>query len=229
MDLGLTLKVNDSKLQAFMRQAVSDGLNTIYAVRGKIFEDRIRTLVKDTMEASITLQSIDGGTLQGHLGIENPSAVINPIISSIVGSLNFKFSKFRALRGGLQITCQPKDYANLLNLGVARYVSVNKSNGTSYLIDWLEWLLTMGDTVIITNYHVSFGDYEHSRSGQAVMIPTGSWHVPKAHAGTIDNNFITRALELENNTNSPFKTEFDAIFKSEIIDFMNSSSRVYVP
>ena len=35
-----------------------------------------------------------------------------------------------------------------------------------------------------------------SRTGQAIMIPTksGSWRVPASYIGTIENNWITRAL-----------------------------------
>lgn len=79
--------------------------------------------------------------------------------------------------------------------------------GTTTLreIPWLAWLLLRGSAPIVQGYEMVFGNFpttrklgQHmSRTGKAIMVPkpSGFWRMPVEHAGTTDNNFVTRALE----------------------------------
>lgn len=68
---------------------------------------------------------------------------------------------------------------------------------TPKIIPWLHWLLIAGTEARIDGYHISFGNYNtnNSRSGKAIMKINYSWVTPPEFAGTINDNFITRALE----------------------------------
>jgi hypothetical protein len=65
-----------------------------------------------------------------------------------------------------------------------------------YSLPWLEWLLLEGNKTIIKNQNVVLGPSRSSRTGFALMreSPT-SWKVPSEYAGTITDNWITRALD----------------------------------
>ena len=60
-------------------------------------------------------------------------------------------------------------------------------------LDWLNWLLTRGDDIIV-------GDYSFiqkpgiGRSGLGAMTAGGVFRIPPEYSGTQDDNFITRTL-----------------------------------
>mgnify|MGYP003630866403 FL=1 len=119
------------------------------------------------------------------------------IVAAVVQSLDIRTQRVtgsqNGIRGGLTIVLQPTDYANLLSLPVAMQTLEIESR-----IPWLEWLLTAGDTIIIANYGVQYGA-GLGRSGGANMVslkkaPIGPFKVNSAFSGSINDNFITRAL-----------------------------------
>ena len=63
-------------------------------------------------------------------------------------------------------------------------------------LPWLEWLLLRGNQIIIRNYQVRMGASPYSRTNMAVMVQSKkNWRVPMEFAGTITNNWTTRALD----------------------------------
>ena len=82
----------------------------------------------------------------------------------------------------------------LLDKGFGAY----DSNGNT--VDWLRWLLTAGDTIVIADYQVmkeKGTPLKGSRSGYALMVSpkmSKGFRVDPNHSGTIDDNWITRAL-----------------------------------
>ena len=62
-------------------------------------------------------------------------------------------------------------------------------------LPWLEWLLFKNNAPIVKNYNVKFGSSPYSRSGLAIMVPSSNnWRVPPEFAGSIRNNWTTRAI-----------------------------------
>jgi hypothetical protein len=60
----------------------------------------------------------------------------------------------------------------------------------------LEWLLLEGNKTIIKNQQVIVRPSKFSRTGMALMQESNkSWKVPSQYAGTIRNNWITRAID----------------------------------
>ena len=61
----------------------------------------------------------------------------------------------------------------------------------------MEWLLTYGNEVAVPDYQMREGHYKASRTGEALMFKVNNyigWKVPEAHAGTIDDNWITKII-----------------------------------
>lgn len=130
-----------------------------------------------------------GGALKADFGLtQDPTG---PIISSIINTVSIRFRRVRNVsgrfEGGFTITMQPDDYSNLLTLPIANQAIDGGS------LPWLKWLLTFGDTIIIANYGVEYGPF--GRTGLARMKEKiGPFKVRSQYSGTIDDNFITRAL-----------------------------------
>jgi hypothetical protein len=97
-------------------------------------------------------------------------------------------SSSSTIRGGFTLTMQPSDYSNILSLPVSQQVIDGGS------IPWLEWLLTLGDAVIIANFGVEYGPF--GRTGRAHMLESAKpFKVNSSFSGTPNNNFVTRAIQ----------------------------------
>jgi hypothetical protein len=90
--------------------------------------------------------------------------------------------------GGITIEAIRADYADVLALPDSTLITPEHG----YVLPWLQWLLLEGNKTIIEHFKVQFGSW--GRTGGAIMRKGGSWHVPPEHAGTINDNFITRAI-----------------------------------
>ena len=120
--------------------------------------------------------------------------IVNTIINSIqVGYTPLKTTGNR-ITGGISVYILVADFSDILGLDVA---TITTEKGQK--LPWLQWLLTQGGRIIIDDYSVKMKP-GRGRSGQAIMVQNGnSWNVPRAHAGTIEDNWLTRALLDPNN------------------------------
>lgn len=140
--------------------------------------------------------SLMSGALQYEFGLPDPANRLAEILDAI--KLNAKIIskgpqlKGNKISGNLQFLMVKSDFSDLLSLGSASLIT---EKGTK--LDWLNWLLTQGDTIIITDYNFVFGPSKYSRTGMGIMKEAtgGSWRVPPEFAGTITNNWITRAVD----------------------------------
>ncbi len=85
----------------------------------------------------------------------------------------------------------------LLRTDLAEVLSANGSSYTSehgHRVDWLDWLLTRGDSLIVLNFHFYPGNIAGSRTGIGIMGRGGVWRVPPEYSGIPGNNWLTRAL-----------------------------------
>lgn len=85
-------------------------------------------------------------------------------------------------------------FDDILNIPAASFVQTY-TQSTPKEIPWLKWLLEEGNNIIIGDYRVKYTQSGASRSGGAIMIQKGSFRIPPEFSGTIEDNFITRALE----------------------------------
>jgi hypothetical protein len=191
----ITIKLTDSvsKITNDINLSIAEYLNE------KIKKNKITTInkIKNYIPSWITsqpeitsLQSQTPNTLFALFGLRPGSTneIVDDIVSSVVNSLSFNFTSIDSqLNGGLIIQLQPSDLQNLLSLQSGHVVY---SQGD---LHWLNWLLTMGNSVIIANYNYS-PKSNTGRSRQGIMKFGGSFRVPPQYSGTDTDNFITRAL-----------------------------------
>ena len=191
--MGISLKLTDGIaniekkiLRAIVVEANQGFLKSI--VKAK---EPIKVIVRNALEASPEISSLNGGTLRADFGIPSGKDVTTQIVQAIVNSITFSAQKFSAsagnIRGGVTIGIQPTSFVNLLGLGITE----TENTGS---IPWLQWLLTAGDSIIIADFGVDYGPY--GRSGMARMtVKRRPFKVDSAFSGTPEDNFITRALE----------------------------------
>lgn len=190
----LNIKLLDSnvKITGNILKSMSRELKLLIGRKKPRIESLIKEVVKEAISSCPEIQSLKTGSLRLDFGLDYDPT--EEIINSIVAATYVYFKEFKLSLSGasnvLSIYIQPSDFDNLLSSPVANVIT---EKGT--LLPWLEWLLTAGDATVVIGYSVQYGIYENSRSGGAIMIPNGFFRVDSAYSGTVEDNFITRALE----------------------------------
>ena len=185
-------KIIDSKAQieANIFKSLYAGVKSLFTKAAPKIESEIKKLTKDILIQSPEINSLQSGKLKFDFGLDTDPT--GQIIEAIVSSVHVYFKDFKLSKNGysntLNIYIQPSDFNNLLALPIAVQIT---EKGIE--LPWLSWLLTAGDAVIITQYHVEYSP--SGRSGGAQMIPGGIFKVDSAFSGTVDDNFITRAFK----------------------------------
>lgn len=170
--------------------ALSKEINKSLVKTANKIQNQIQPLIRSALLSSPEIASLRGGVLRAEFGLDNDPTIT--IVEAIVGSIQVTATKLtKDFKGGIQVTMQPTSYANLLSLSDAQQPL---ENGGS--LPWLSWLLTLGDAIIIADFGVEFGTFPQSRTGEARMTKTQRpYKVNSAFSGTVDNNFITRAVQ----------------------------------
>ena len=154
--------------------------------------------IKETLSISLKqepeYQSLISGNLRLEFGIPDTS-VVDKLIDEICDTANIQknmiTSSNAGLKGGFVLNILSTTGEPVVNSNNAM---VTDSKG--YSLPWLKWLLFEGSKPLIKNYSVKFGSNKRSRTGQAIMISSNkNWKVPSEFAGTVTNNWITRAID----------------------------------
>jgi len=136
------------------------------------------------------------GKLKGEFGIPDPSSRLSEILDTIRSGANVVMKATSVtnnrVTGGVRFQMIRSDFQDLLSLGSASFVTEKGSQ-----LNWLRWLLIEGDNVIINEYRFVGGPSPYSRTGLGIMRKFNGafWRVPPEFAGTIKNNWITRAID----------------------------------
>ena len=195
MTISLRLLESNSEIKKRIHEALADHLNSVLAAGSKKLKTAIRSKIPRWIGAQPEIESLlQGGSLDSlnaHFGLPrgtSPSAV-NAILQAVSESIIIKTTKIKGNtpKGGIEFSIQPSNLANLLALRQG-HVTTNKQTD----LHWLDWLLRQGSAVIISGYEYS--PRRDGRSGGGVMTKGSLWRVPPQFAGTLQNNFITKAL-----------------------------------
>ena len=200
-------------LERRIRTVIADKINksakdTILSIR-----PQLGPLLYNSIMNSPEAKSLFGGILQAELGPKDTdvNAVLNFVVQRLVDTISIDFKPFSPfggiMRGHIELSLYPKTLTNdILAFSASSYLT-----GKGVKIPWMEWLLTLGDRVIVRRYTVDYLHTRNSRTGLATMAPdkTKGWRVPPAFSGTTTNNFISRALDdLSIILNVVFEKEF---------------------
>lgn len=187
----LKFRESEAEIQRLVQSAIAKEINK--KVREIIPKLKARMIPTITLALATCpeMVSLKNGVLRAEFGIRNDPTP--QLLAAIMSTLEFKqLYAQRGRGGGVQILMQPSDYSNLFTRSFAEQKIRDGS------LPWLQWLLTYGDAIIITGFGVEFGNFKGkaSRTGKAVMSDElGPYKVNSAFSGTVNDNFITRAVE----------------------------------
>ena len=188
--LNIRILESDRQIAALINRGLASAFDRTIRQNVPALRTRIRSIVATALYNSHEIRSLSGGTLMADFGLTSDPS--NAIVSSVVSSMSITTrpttSSSSTIRGGFTLTMQPSDYSNILSLPVSQQIVDGGS------IPWLEWLLTLGDAIIIANFGVEYGPF--GRTGRAHMLESAKpFKVDSSFSGTPNNNFITRAIQ----------------------------------
>lgn len=182
-DNAIVKKIHIALAKAF-NKTLSRNVTQIY--RG------LQPLISSALMSSDEIRSLSGGLLRVDFGLttDPSSAIVNAIVSSLDIEIQKATASAAGIKGGLLITMQPIDYNNLFSLSVAEQIT---EKGVS--LPWLQWLLTFGHQIIVANFGVEYEAGKGRSGGGHMSIEERPFKVNSKDAGTVDDNFITRAID----------------------------------
>ena len=194
--LSLLLQENTNTISAKIRKQILKDINTTMDKVSIRVIGPIRNLVRQAILDQPEALSLSGGTLAGEFGLPDGrnriEDIVNQWVSNIIVSKKRATASGRLFNASFTIKMIRADYKDVLQSVSASVVTDKGSQ-----LDWLEWLLLFGDRTIVRGYDVSFQSNRRSRSGIAIMVGGigKNWGVPPEFSGTINNNFVTRAID----------------------------------
>lgn len=162
----------------------------------KYLQNNLPIVVKQAIINTPEYNSLLGGELQYELGIPDPSSKLAGLLDIWSTNIKINYSapviSNSRIKGSFSANMIKVDFSDVLYSDYA----IVYDNFRGYSLPWLEWLLLEGNKSIIKNHSVVFGPSKYSRTGYAIMKESSSsWKVPSQYAGTISDNWITRALD----------------------------------
>ena len=175
-------------------------------INGALYQTKttIRSLFTPELEKQIynskEYGSLQTSVLRGELGIVDAQSATRKIIEFILDRLTITVIPMKIvgseLNGGIRIVfLREQDAEDLFE--EMSFMSEGSKNGVRppAKVDWLRWLLSKGNAVVVDNFVFKNKSYPSSRTGLGIMRTSNrGWSVPSEFSGTKDNNWITRAL-----------------------------------
>lgn len=205
-NMSISLKLLDSEqdIEKKINEAISVQVNNLLSSnKSKIIND-ILSFIPKWINNQPEVQALLSRNLTGEFGFNtSPSNIVNAIISAVSSSISINFKKYNKnlTGGGLELSIQQNDFANLLALPQGHTIY---SGGD---LHWLEWMLLRGDQIVVVGYEYN-PKTGLGRTGLGNMITGRGFRVPPQYSGTSDNNFITRAL-----TGTQQEQDITSVFK----------------
>jgi hypothetical protein len=193
----LRMQQSEQELTNMILGDIADNINHALDFGASAVKDKIKDKIAELIWASPEIESLISGQLSKELGLANAEPIVVDIIAKIQQAMQFTIEHVnsyngRLVGGGYIIEVLRGDFSEVLSIPDAAYTTTN-----NVLIPWLNWLLFAGDSPLIYGYKVVLNpnNAQNSRTG-AVMVKSGAgaWTIPQQNAGTLDNNFLTRAL-----------------------------------
>lgn len=190
MRFKLNLKETINQIGKKIQEAIFPVLSSSVKKNAPSVESAIRVAAKGWILSQPEIDALrQGGELAAKFGIptgENDriiSQIVNTITTNLVINIQNPSKNFS---GNVRFELRP----SLIQLEENKDFSVITEKGVE--INWLNWLLNMGDSVVVIGWKFNPGYF--GRSGGGNMIEGGSFRVPPRYSGVEGNNFVTRAF-----------------------------------
>ena len=190
--MGIDIKLIEStpQIQKKILVAIAKELNQGLKKSIKKIQHALKPVIRTAIETSPEVLSLRGGVLRFDFGLTGDPGmdIANAVSNAVFVSSKPVKASAGSLTGGITINLQPSDYAELLSLS-----SASQPTEKGVILPWLDWLLNLGDAIIIADFGVEYGT--HGRTGGGHMVSEERpFKVDTLYSGTAENNFVTRAL-----------------------------------
>jgi hypothetical protein len=178
-------------LNAMLPEAVSYLKKALSSIK-----NNIPPIVSKAITNRPEYMSLTTGTLRLELGIPDANSKVLELIDFWTRNISIDFKSpvisGDKIKGSFSISLIKSDFSDILGSDAAFvYDSLR-----GYSLPWLEWLLLDGTKVLVRRQQVIISPNKRSRTGMALMRESGqNWSVPPQFAGTINDNWITRAID----------------------------------
>lgn len=191
----LELDINEKEVEKSIVKALREETNNILSKAATHIKLKIRKEIQKRITECPEYKSlVNHGQLQGELGVPNARQAMNDILNRWIKSVTIILRPAKTtgndIKAFLDIDMIDGTFQDVLSIQSAKFTTDKGEE-----IPWLEWLLTAGDSIIIRDYDIVF-NAKYSRTGLNIMLKSVSsnWRIPPEFSGTINNNFVTRAL-----------------------------------
>ncbi len=189
--LGSNKDISNSILKALLPQCSEYMESKISAIKNGISD-----ITNKAIKSSVEYGSILNGQLKYELGIPDPATKLAGLLDIWSKDVKVQYAKPRIVNNQIKSSLSAStiriDFADVLYTDYA----IVQDGVRGYTLPWLQWLLLEGNRTIVKNYSVLMGANKFSRTGYAIMTDSrSSWRVPDQFSGTVNNNWITRAID----------------------------------
>jgi hypothetical protein len=196
MRVGIKILESNTQIQKSVMVAMLPECVTLMRSIISSLKNSIPPIIAQSIYNSPEYQSLVSGTLRLEFGIPDANTKISELIEFWINGMQFIYKppviSGSKIKSSFSISMIKIDFSDVLGSDAA-YV---RDNIRGYSLPWLEWLVFDGSKVIVPGYDVVIGPNSRSRTGFALMrISNNDWRVPPEFAGTIENNWITRAID----------------------------------
>lgn len=194
MRLSMNLKGSTDQISKGILNTILPDIKKDFNKSVAKIKNQLPNLVNDIVTSSPEYASLIGGELKFELGIPDAAPKIARLIN--IWTENIKFIeraptvKGSGISGSFGASLFKVDFADVVGTPEAQVYD----NIRGYELPWLRWLVFYGNIPIVPEFYVEMVNSPRSRTGGALMRPGGSWSVPASFAGTIADNWITRAI-----------------------------------
>ncbi len=200
--IDVEIKVDPEEISKEIRRQTANQIRTILQKVVKeaqpLCQNALRKEIVARAEYGALFRQNDSSYgLGGQLGLSNPASMADPIVEAVVKNFIIRPLTVRGQGrlttefGGIEAVFTANDLWYLTNLPTASY----RSNQN--IVEWLSWLLFSGTEVVVSDYYVRYTGSVRSRTGDAIMVPSGksraNFKIRATYAGTDSDNWITRA------------------------------------
>lgn len=196
MQFSLKLLESNSKIEKSILQALLPAATEFMSRANNVMQKNIINIITQYIISSPEYDSLVNGQLKLELGIPDADNKIQRIIDIWINNtqVNYKAPKItnNQIKSSISVKMIKTNFSDVLDQPAAFIEDTIRG----YELPWLQWLLLEGTAIIVDDYEVIIGPNSRSRTGYAIMTPSSStgWSVPPEFAGTVTDNWITRAI-----------------------------------
>lgn len=197
-------------------------VNALRTTVGRVFvrarpriEKRIIAVSPELFKETDTYISLVDGELNHQFGFyagtadQKVDTVLEAVAKIIKVRITTPIVKNERLEGTIEVFLDPDELSIIYGMSEA-----NIETEYGYVLPWFKWLIEEGTGTIVANFQYLAIPAARSRSGLGIMVQSKrgkNYSVPVNHAGTPDDNWITRSL-----FDDRLLKEYSKIIKQEV-------------